>query len=791
MRLLRQLPLMAKLLVLALLPILFSAYLTLQIFQEKENNIAQIRDYSRRIEQAVTISRLIDQLHIEREYSFDYALRRISETEMRRSRQVTDSLFTELGEYHDPVLKDYKSYVFVEDPDSARRKIDDQKYAPNQVMHFFSSAAFRLGTLRSLPIFHNKIFREVNNDVITQKLLSEIITYQGIINGNIYNILFTRKYVLETLLGTLPSFNIYRSYHKEFLLKADSANIRAYYKVMNVPEVKQVGAYLDQVFGTFKIDSSLNYDQWKVISHNSIQQWRGFQMGIIKNAENKVNSYLEKEKKAETTYLVLMILFSIILLFIVTYILFSTNKTLQHLRKAALELSEGKQKITINVSSRDAMGALASSISKIDIKNQELARAAERIGEGNFEQPVEIRSKDDHLGNAIVKMQEKLLNYTNDLKRSEQEFVTLADAIPQIIWVADKSGKGIYFNKNWVELTGSLKVNSDRVLSSVIHPDDVGQMMRKWYAALETGTVYETEYRFKEIKSNTYRWYLARAIPMKNEEGEILKWFGTATEIHDQKTKNESLEELVSKRTLELSRSNQDLQQFAHVASHDLKEPLRKIRTFSDRLSIEFGNLIPEKGNIYLEKIQYSASRMSTLIDNILKYSIINSSEQDKEMVDLNSMMEGIHNDLELLIIQKDAKIISDPLPKVKGVPTLIYQVLYNLVNNALKFTRPDTSPLIKISSDLIDASHHQHPGLNHYEKYYRVSVKDNGIGFDEDYMEKMFQVFTRLNSQDKFEGTGLGLALCKKIMYLHDGDIYATGKLGEGSEFHLLFPKT
>jgi signal transduction histidine kinase len=249
----------------------------------------------------------------------------------------------------------------------------------------------------------------------------------------------------------------------------------------------------------------------------------------------------------------------------------------------------------------------------------------------------------------------------------------------------------------------------------------------------------------------------------------------------------EKLEQAVRKRTQELRRlnvsleqSNEDLQQFAHVASHDLKEPVRKIRTFSGRLLDEFGEVLPAEAKIYLSKIQHATERMVTMIEDVLTYSILNSNEQTITRVDLNEVFDNIEADLEVAIEKAGTTLRRDKLPIVEGAPVLLYQLFYNLVNNALKFSAGKNKPLIVISSRLSEAGG---------KRIAEVSVKDNGIGFDEDQSNRIFEAFARLNSKDKFEGTGLGLALCKKIAERHHGSITATGIRGKGAVFVVRLP--
>jgi PAS domain S-box-containing protein len=244
------------------------------------------------------------------------------------------------------------------------------------------------------------------------------------------------------------------------------------------------------------------------------------------------------------------------------------------------------------------------------------------------------------------------------------------------------------------------------------------------------------------------------------------------------------------KLTEELRRSNSDLQQFAHVTSHDLKEPVRKIKMYSDLVRTNFYGLLPDKGKSYLAKIENSANRISSMIDGVLQYSTVDEVEQGFAPIELSSMLKDIVEDLEIPIREKNAEIKINDLPVVVGSKTLIYQLFYNLFNNSLKFTHDDISPVISVRSDVV--SRDELPEADHipeFTRYHRIKVTDNGIGFDQAYSKKIFESFLRLNSKDKFEGTGLGLSLCKKIVDRHNGYITATGEVDNGATFIVFLP--
>lgn len=225
-----------------------------------------------------------------------------------------------------------------------------------------------------------------------------------------------------------------------------------------------------------------------------------------------------------------------------------------------------------------------------------------------------------------------------------------------------------------------------------------------------------------------------------------------------------------------LQQSNEDLRQFAHVASHDLKEPVRKVKVYTGRLQEDSGTVFSGKARGYLEKINSAANRMLTMIEGVLHYSTINTTEQQTEAVDLNRIIRAIETDLDLVIGQKKATIHYSQLPTVEGAAVLLYQLFYNLINNSLKFARADVPCTIGITSKI-----DRDQAL--------IRITDNGIGFDQEQAERIFDTFSRLNAKDKYEGTGLGLSLCRKIVNRHGGEIEAVGKKGEGSEFHIRLP--
>lgn len=511
------------------------------------------------------------------------------------------------------------------------------------------------------------------------------------------------------------------------------------------------------------------------------------------------------------------------------------------------------------------------------------------------------------------------------IKESEQRFRLLVSTIPQIIWIAGSDGKIEFLSESWERYTGISIENGSRNFSSYFHKDDIGFARQEWQEALARKRPWKCEFRLKSGQSGEYRWFFGHTLPLLNEKGEVIKWVGSASDIHLQKTANEQLESLVAERTSELialnkilkekndelsraqtflqtvldasvelvtafdknlnftfvnkrvkeltdatpesligknlldvrpgfdvtetyqnlkralkgetvrieaqgpyneeqrifetfiiplkrgseitgvvtmqrdlttiakltedlrisnsrlRQSNDDLQQFAHVTSHDLKEPVRKIKLYGNILTADYAQFLPERGQQYLNKIERSTSRIYAMIDGVLKYSSVEGIQEEFQDIDLNEVIKSIQEDLEVAISDARSEVLSNSLPVIKGSPTLIYQLFYNLINNSLKFRSRERIPRITITSSA---------EVMEDQNFWRIVLQDNGIGFHPSFAERIFESFARLNAKDKYEGTGLGLALCKKIVVRHGGTITAYGEEDVGAAFTILLPK-
>ncbi|ANE52920.1 chemotaxis protein CheB [Flavisolibacter tropicus] len=395
-----------------------------------------------------------------------------------------------------------------------------------------------------------------------------------------------------------------------------------------------------------------------------------------------------------------------------------------------------------------------------------------------------------HVERAELTLKQK----NEELQALIEEFKFVTDFMPQMVWATQPDGYHDFYNKGWYDYTGlDYETTKDKGWSLVLHPDDYERTWEIWKHSLETGEVYETEYRLRRY-DGVYRWFLARALPWRDENGTIVKWFGTCTDIHDQKEMADVLEQKVKERTQELQKTNAALEvtnaelfQFASVASHDLKEPLRKIHMFSTLIKDRYLKDINEGASDYMERIISSSARMTKLINDLLSYSRL-SIKSLFEPTDLNAIVNEVVADLELSIHEKQAVIEVGPLPVIDAVPGQIRQVFQNIISNALKFSKEDGQPHIRIKAE-VAAGKSLDPDIKSKEEYCQLTVQDNGIGFDEQHADKIFTIFQRLHGREKYEGTGIGLAITKKIVERHNGLVHAKSKPGEGSTFTFVLP--
>jgi PAS domain S-box-containing protein len=351
------------------------------------------------------------------------------------------------------------------------------------------------------------------------------------------------------------------------------------------------------------------------------------------------------------------------------------------------------------------------------------------------------------------------------IEQSERQFRTLAETIPHLAWMADEKGDRLWFNRRWFDYTGStLEEAAGRGWEKVHDPDVLPEVRKLWQQAVASGEPFEKVYPLRRADGE-FRTFLTRVQPVKDNQGQVVRWFGTNTDISDQRKTEE-----------DLRRMNRELEEFAYVASHDLQEPLRMVNIYTQQIlkTLDTGN---EKLNLYSGFVQQGVTRMEALIHDLLTFSrSVHAEELPVGAADLQVSLDEALSIMKNRIEEAGALIRASPLPKVRGDTAQLAHVFQNVLSNALKYRKKDIAARIHIAA-LRDRDH------------WIVSVQDNGIGFDPRYSERIFGLFKRLH-KDAYPGTGLGLAICKRIVERYGGRMWAEGSPDIGATFYFSLPR-
>lgn len=390
---------------------------------------------------------------------------------------------------------------------------------------------------------------------------------------------------------------------------------------------------------------------------------------------------------------------------------------------------------------------------------------------------------------AFVKISKDLeeMRQNNEQLALNNESNSLTEQIGDFgTWFLNLETNKYTFSENEYRLLGvkpfSFEASMEGFLK-YIHPEDLSYVKDIIIKMITRDKLIPFTYRVIRADGNL-RYLRGNGKIVTNKSGEKIL-IGTTTDVTDEVLTNQAIEQ----RNRELEAKNKELQTFNYVASHDLQEPLRKIQTFISRLVDKDLNSLSDNGQQYLLKIQDSSERMRILIDDLLKFSRANKSEQIFEETDLNDVLENSKLELVQIIEEKKASIINDELPNLNVIPFQMQQLFTNLINNSLKYSKENVAPVITINISEVDAFKEAAIPVNEKNKYYKIIFKDNGIGFDAQYSEKIFLLFNRLHNKDKFSGTGIGLAICKKIVENHKGFIFAEGQINVGATFTIYLP--
>ncbi|BDM77838.1 PAS domain S-box protein [Acaryochloris marina] len=370
----------------------------------------------------------------------------------------------------------------------------------------------------------------------------------------------------------------------------------------------------------------------------------------------------------------------------------------------------------------------------------------------------------------INKSIDALVGANAQLEESEARFRSLADSLPALIWVCDTEQLCTYVNQTWQTFTGrSLEQETNLGWLDTIHPDDRPRFIDQLQTCFSEEIPLHLEYRRCD-RNGTYRWILNTGIPRYIAD-QFAGMIGCGLDITVSKQNQVALEQAIS----ELTRSNRDLEEFAYVASHDLREPLRKIRSFSELLVEDYADQIDDTGRRYFDYVIDGAARMDALVQSVLQYSRVGRQQEIPEPVDLNTVVQQIANDFSLVIEQKQGWIIYDELPTIIISKIESVQLFQNLIGNALKFHGVQP-PHITVKA--------QRQGT-----HWQISVSDTGIGIAPEFCDRVFTMFARQHQRDQYPGTGIGLSICRKIVENYGGQIHFETEVGKGTTFIFTLP--
>ncbi len=389
------------------------------------------------------------------------------------------------------------------------------------------------------------------------------------------------------------------------------------------------------------------------------------------------------------------------------------------------------------------------------------------------------------------------LKKTAQLVRERDLMRIIIDNLPDCIYAKDMQGRFVLNNIAHMKHLGSKSTTEMLGKSDFDYfPKELAtQFFSDEQKIIQTGVPLINQEQFKEVYSAgrpEKRWSYSSKVLWRDPQGRVIGTVGITRDIHENKLTEEALrksEEKLRQFTMQLERSNRELQDFAYVASHDLQEPLRKIVVFGERLKERCAETLAVEGKDYLDRMQKAAARMQVLISDLLSFSRVTTKAQPFAPVDLAKVAHEVVGDLEARIELVKGRVEVGQLPAISAEPLQMRQLIQNLIGNALKFRRPEEPPVVKVAAEMISAPRpRSEPGAPN-EQLCRLTVSDNGIGFDEKYLDRIFNVFQRLHTRNEYEGTGMGLAIARKIVLYHGGDVTAKSKPGQGSTFIVTLP--
>ncbi len=404
----------------------------------------------------------------------------------------------------------------------------------------------------------------------------------------------------------------------------------------------------------------------------------------------------------------------------------------------------------------------------------------------------------------IKRKNSQLQELAERLRQSEQKYKQVTNSLPLLIFSMTSGGQITYANQGFTTFLGKEPdILNETGWFRFFHEDDYSGIRMAWADSVSSGLPFKGEGRLRNSLTGEYIWHIVSATPLRNTEQEVMHWNGFLADIHTQKVVEQALrdnEELRQNKSQlessqqqlthnigELNRSNIELSQFAYVASHDLQEPLRKIQAFSTMLTEQYSPALDANAQDIIRRMQSATGRMQDLIRGLLAFSRLNTEKPSFNKVSLSVLLSEVQSDLETAIRGRSAQIQVDTLPVIQGNSLQLRQLFQNLLSNALKFTPTDRTPIVFVRTRVVSAN--QLPVPKASGNYLEISIIDNGIGFDDKYVDRIFNLFQRLHGRAEYAGTGIGLAICKKVVDNHGGYLTARSRPGEGATFLAYLP--
>ena len=380
-------------------------------------------------------------------------------------------------------------------------------------------------------------------------------------------------------------------------------------------------------------------------------------------------------------------------------------------------------------------------------------------------------------------------NTSFDVEKFGEFFPHIEDILQFGVYTYASNGSEITWSDGVYDLLGiernSISSNIENFYKFV-HEEDAERLRSSVRESIASRQPYKIEFSITDGHGHFKRVYAENYMKF-DSNGELVEYTGLLKNVTEKYLNKKSLELKIE----QLDKSNNNLQEFVYVASHDLQEPLRKISTFSERLQDKYGHELNEEGRLYVNRILASCQGMQTLLEDLLDFSRLSFVNKTFEKVCMQDLITDVLNDLEMKIDESKAQVLCKDLPEIEVYPSQIRQLFNNLIGNSIKFRKPSEQLVINVDCHEYNFKDYPQLPLEKNMKYVKIQVKDNGIGFDQEFSQRIFMIFQRLHGKVEYQGSGIGLAICKKIVENHNGFIFADGTPGGGASFTILLPET